>query len=632
LKQKILHFTLGPVQGFVAQARRTRDLWSGSFLLSYLAGQAMYTVIKAGGKILFPAVQDENVIIDPLLKAIQAFEEKQGKIESCIIGSLPNRFKAELPEDFHPDQCVKAVKDAWERLAREVWDRYVREAARYGKETEVIWQRQVDNFWDIAWVVSSEEDCNDLLDRRKNWRSNVPPLEGGDKCTIMGNWQELSGFVRCQEKEKKAQDFFWTAVRGKVKGQNLRPDERLCAIALIKRMFPEVAARAIGWEVPLAYPSTTYLAAVHWLEKNLRQKPQQAYRFGATAAQMGLVSVPGNLSVKINCINKAAAENPQLRNFAALDGNLFFKDCLQNDRLWPNCPADQRKQLINLLEDFDGRPSPYYAVLLMDGDSLGSLLQTYKDSVISQALAGFSSRVEGIVQQHNGILLYAGGDDVLALLPLEDALGAAVELRRCYQEAFRESGLPAHKTTISASIIYAHCHAALKSVLNRAHWLLDEVAKDTTGRDSLDVNVWRTGGPGVLWSAPWEIIIGGQTNLLDEMIELFTGKATTNKHFNSSFFYNVKKRFEFLFNQDDLVKPEDQVHILAVEYLKNREREAGNLSINEVKQKIFDLLKLCRVYRRVMINEGDAVEIKKRGFTADGALLVRFLAEKGVYR
>ncbi len=37
----ILQFTLGPVQGFVAQARRTRDFWAGSFLLSYLTGKAM---------------------------------------------------------------------------------------------------------------------------------------------------------------------------------------------------------------------------------------------------------------------------------------------------------------------------------------------------------------------------------------------------------------------------------------------------------------------------------------------------------------------------------------------------------------------------------------------------------------
>ncbi|NMB85726.1 MAG: hypothetical protein GYA29_05710, partial [Methanothrix sp.] len=55
-----IHFTIGPVQGFLAQARRTRDLWSGSFLLSYLSGCAMAEIInpdrKWDGKIIIPDV------------------------------------------------------------------------------------------------------------------------------------------------------------------------------------------------------------------------------------------------------------------------------------------------------------------------------------------------------------------------------------------------------------------------------------------------------------------------------------------------------------------------------------------------------------------------------------------------
>lgn len=54
--EQIFHFTIGPVQGFVAQARRTRDLWAGSFLLSWLAGQAMAAVFNQGGTITFPDV------------------------------------------------------------------------------------------------------------------------------------------------------------------------------------------------------------------------------------------------------------------------------------------------------------------------------------------------------------------------------------------------------------------------------------------------------------------------------------------------------------------------------------------------------------------------------------------------
>lgn len=39
-----LQFTFSPVQSFVAQARKTRDLWSGSYLLSYLAGAPMLPI------------------------------------------------------------------------------------------------------------------------------------------------------------------------------------------------------------------------------------------------------------------------------------------------------------------------------------------------------------------------------------------------------------------------------------------------------------------------------------------------------------------------------------------------------------------------------------------------------------
>ncbi|MBM7865794.1 type III-B CRISPR-associated protein Cas10/Cmr2 [Heliobacterium gestii] len=639
-----LHFTLGPVQGFVAQARRTKDLWSGSFLLSYLAGQAMYAVIKAGGAILFPSVQDQDRITDPLLSAIAAFEEKSATIEGCSIGSIPNRFKAEIPPDFSPLQCEEAVLAAWRRLAQAVWDSYVCEAARSGKETEAIWKRQVEHFWDMAWVVS-EEDGNDLLDRRKNWRSHVPPPEEGDKCISMGNWQEISGFVRCSERH--AQDHFWAEIKEKVSDLNLRSDERLCAIAMIKRMFPEVAVQAIGWPVPLTYPSTTYLAAVHWMEDIMKTQPQQATEFATAATRKGLTVSSDKLPGNIDCLRRLVDANPRLRGFAALNGNHFFEDTLLNDRLWSDGTRMQRFELrTGLVELYkqnegDSKPNPYYAVLLMDGDSLGGLLQGEGQgketaTVISRALARFSSNVEATVRRHNGVLLYAGGDDVLALLPLEDALGAAVELRQRYLAAFRETAFPDHKTTISASIVYAHCNAALKTVLNRAHYMLDEVAKEETGRDSLAVNVWRASGPGIQWSAPWTQIVTGPKNLIDDMVEQFVGQAGADRHFNSAFFYNMQERYEELFNQttgDDAFKAADQAKILAAEYLKNRDREAKDIKIDELMERMDTLLKICRRFRRrVSKDASEPPEIVYSGFSADGALLVRFLAEKGVCR
>ena len=65
----ILHFTISPVQSFIGQSRRTRDLWSSSFLLSWLSGIAMARVVNSGGKILFPSVQDGT---DKITDDIQA--------------------------------------------------------------------------------------------------------------------------------------------------------------------------------------------------------------------------------------------------------------------------------------------------------------------------------------------------------------------------------------------------------------------------------------------------------------------------------------------------------------------------------------------------------------------------------
>lgn len=36
-----LEWSLGPVQSFISAARRTRDLWGGSFLLSLLVAEAV---------------------------------------------------------------------------------------------------------------------------------------------------------------------------------------------------------------------------------------------------------------------------------------------------------------------------------------------------------------------------------------------------------------------------------------------------------------------------------------------------------------------------------------------------------------------------------------------------------------
>lgn len=116
-----LLFSLGPVQEFIAAARNTRDLWRGSYLLSYLVGSALSKITLDFGPdhVLFP-----NLLNQPLLDLLlrdelwnhvtaasgaelwQAFGyySKEGK-RRLLTPSLPNRFLAVLPSQMaeHPE-------------------------------------------------------------------------------------------------------------------------------------------------------------------------------------------------------------------------------------------------------------------------------------------------------------------------------------------------------------------------------------------------------------------------------------------------------------------------------------------------------------------------------------------------
>lgn len=151
-------------------------------------------------------------------------------------------------------------------------------------------------------------------------------------------------------------------------------------------------------------------------------------------------------------------------------------------------------------KDAIGPPASFYALLLMDGDRVGNLLAERGGTYVSESLAKFTDRVQGIVEEHWGSTVYAGGDDVLAMIPVPNVLECAWELREAYQTAF--AGNP--YATTSAGIVLAHIRRPLLEVLDEAHRLLDDVAKDKNGRDSLAISLLRSGDRALEWTSTWD--------------------------------------------------------------------------------------------------------------------------------
>ena len=124
-------------------------------------------------------------------------------------------------------------------------------------------------------------------------------------------------------------------------------------------------------------------------------------------------------------------------------------------------------------------------------------------TVVSDALALFTGNVRDVVQRHRGVTIYAGGDDVLAMLPVQQALPCAREVAASYEASFPGTELHPSRPTISAAVVYAHVRLPLRSVLVEAHRLLDAVAKEGNGRNSLAAAVLKPGGRHCQWVTSW---------------------------------------------------------------------------------------------------------------------------------
>ena len=697
------HFTLGPVQGFVSQARRTRDFWAGSFILSWLAAVAIQAVRNQDSTVEFP--QPNKDYMDWLIG--------EGKENRPTQGSIPNRFKglvAEVnPNTFNPHAVVESVQEAWKALAEEIWTADLDHVKTKDGKNDIqrnIWNRQINNFWDMSWVITNDEKDSSALDKRKNWRTYAPPEEPGVKCAMMDGWQELSGE---QHPNREKMNIFWNAVRENGRNgmkSDLRENEALCAIAFVKRRFsrhfhnlnhtmsryPLLKDGELvkdennklverngwqlkGWNVPSAVPSVTYLAAVHWLEEALKKAaPEQLRAFHDAAADL-TDGEYGEWETRIRCLDQLAKDKGFDR-LCSLDGNVFFESALENRNIFES-EAKAKVTLEALKAVYKSadiaKPSPFYAILLMDGDSLGShMSNTELHYSITQGLADFTNGVPDIVKDNNGFLIYAGGDDVLAILPLEDAITCAAKLRKHYSDCFKEqpnSDPDKHRhyipTTLSGAIEFTHINMPLTSVLKDAHNLLDDVAKDGSGRDALAIRVWKRGGLQLEWSQPWEIIIETTQDkdgkeikapIINRLVKNLQENQSKDADFSNKFFYKIRERFTLLNpakNKDgkiihaNVLDEKQAIDLMSMEYL-NSWSSSKNKDIKAANALVTTLMDQCRPRKRdkdkskpedwLQVTDKDidqelASHLKPediRIWEADGALLVRFLAQKGV--
>jgi len=465
----LLAIAVGPVQGFIAAARRTRDLWFGSHLLSEISKAAAKSVHDDGGRLVFPAPEDPADL----------------ERDSPLI--VANVILAELRE-ADPKTIAAHAKEAAKNRWREYAD------ASFGEhQAEIrpdIWNDQVDDVieFSAAWMPLGSDyrlarrQVMRLLAGRKNGR-DFPPAKGRPgipKSSLDGLRESVLADPRDRPEHTRRR-------------LRLQAGEQLDVVGLVKRT-------ATGKR---PYPSVARVAADPWIRGLVKVHGPDALSPLIRACEaMG--------PDRIHRLDTTDRGQPCYAAFP-FEGTVVFRSRypdLKEEALLSDREIKDLVSLLDKLIQLAGEPSPYLAILVADGDRMGKALSRIEDAQdhreFSRQLAQFAGRAREIVNQHSGVLVYAGGDDVLAFLAADLALECARQLRERFVELMKpwadKTGEP---LTLSVGLAIAHFMEDLEDLLAYGRAAAQHAKGHQDQRNGLAVHVVKRGGGPVKMRGFW---------------------------------------------------------------------------------------------------------------------------------
>lgn len=142
--------------------------------------------------------------------------------------------------------------------------------------------------------------------------------------------------------------------------------------------------------------------------------------------------------------------------------NKILKNCfLTKDICHERWQILKNDRTIKSIEDISGK-KPYFALVQADGDGMGKVLCSLKTAEqvkqFSQKCIRYSAKASEVIEMHGGVTIYAGGDDLLFLMPVEkektDILSIVLELRKVFADEFTEAEYAACNVSYGIQIVY----------------------------------------------------------------------------------------------------------------------------------------------------------------------------------
>ncbi len=531
--------SLGPVQEFIATARRSRDLWYGSWMLSELS--------KAAAKML-----GMDNLIFPAPKTSADLEPGSNL-------GVANKIVAIV--DTNPADIGRQIKEAVQtRLEALQIDAFNKIKENGGEFDRTLAEEQIDDLLEFYWSAvplpsrdkyhQARNTAESLLAARKNTRNFLQPKGSpkpkssldGTRESVIDERKYSDRHDSNAERERKAKDLY--------RHYRARPGERLSGVDLLKRL-----GEPKGKSAPRFY-STSHFAALPFMAQT--QADELMNKISETYQEAGW---------------------PVLDN--QKDGSLLYESRLSDSIPPGKTLEDLRTELNNLFQNTvgDQRPSTYYALLRADGDNMGLVIdgqekpENHRD--LSSALSDFALIVPEIIEdkKHQGKVIYAGGDDILAYLPLHTALECAAKLESTFRQRMdkfrgRDQNGQDVRPTLSAGIVIAHHLTPLSDIMAMSRDA-EKKAKSISGKNALAIVLSKRSGVDRVIVNKWTVL----NARLQEMTQFHRQKAISK---GTAFELQILTR-----SLAETTIPAEAIRQEALFIIQRKREGGGNEKVNE---------------------------------------------------
>lgn len=603
-KPAFLKLQIGGVQEFIAQARSTRDLWSGSYLLSWLMAAGLKALSAQVGPdaVIFPSLRSQPLFDlhwrDDLWRQVSigghnVWDSLKYEPATLLVPNLPNVLLAVVPAEQAAALGARVeavIKQELQRIAHKVWQ-FCDEAGMFEADGNVFpkesrkarFDNQVNRFLSISWQVTPwPESLEDALACAQIFSSEMP---------IQKARQRVQEVITMAEKllpeTHRDRRYYTDDTKTRLYNVGLGWSIILALngwqLDAVRQTRCFEACNDGGWRVGvfnnkdcLNGRDEAVAGGEKWASLAAKKgKPwSNLFKHEDWVGAMTLIKRLWH-SAYLRDVWGLKTDHGDFRmpNTRGIAGHEPFQDD-SDDETAEEAPASEKYFAVLALDGdnigkwVSGESTPQFDAQLADyGDASGTQKQGVREYFqrtapqllttrrplspsyhlqFSETLSNFSLLcAQPIVEAFDGRLIYAGGDDVLALVPADSAVACAQALRaaftgradlaallrqhgktsplRVYEsrsgtahEGFLlrddctdQSGraipftVPGPAADCSIGIAMAHFKAPLQDVVREAQ-SAQKRAKTDHGKSALGVTLVKRSGEILKWGCQWE--------------------------------------------------------------------------------------------------------------------------------